>query len=157
MSNWSLLKFVSQMCHFYVTNKLCCALCPDSSILLKHDLPSCKKAFEGFLLHWYHPEAKSLEETCRPPPSVHTLPTLSLNESSFVEPLFPKDSKSSLHCSPMENVIPQWWIVNIVFLFSEAQAPRTRTCRSRRWALPRLSSNQITQISLCVHSVCPFI
>lgn len=57
----------------------------------------------------------------------------------------------------MENVIPQWWIVNIVFLFSEAQTHRTRTCRSRRWVLPCLSSNQITQISLCVHSVCPFI
>lgn len=46
---------------------------------------------------------------------------------------------------------------HLTVMNSQHCAPRTRTCRSRRWALPCLSSNQITQISLCVLSVCPFI
>lgn len=144
------------MCHFHLTNNCamhCALTAPLSSnmtcLVLKRPLKvSCCIDITQKQNRWSNP-----------PPflPVHTLPTLSLNESSFVEPLFPTDSKSSLYYSPMENVIPQWWIVIIVFLFSEVQAPRSRTCRSRRWALPRLSSNLITQISLCVHSVCPFI
>lgn len=104
-----------------------------------------KKAFKGFLLRWYHSEVEWLEQTC---PSVHTLSEWVV----FCCAIIPRGQQEFLCCSMVENVIPQRWIVNIVFISLEHELQLEHV--AQRWALPCLSSKQITRLPRVYTAFC---
>lgn len=81
---------------------------------------------------------------CKPAP-VHTL----FEWVVFCWAIIPQGQQEFLYCSTVENVIPQRWIVNIVFL-----SPNMNSNSNMLRALPCLSSNQITCIPRVYTAFC---